>query len=138
MSTDVTMRLPAAAVADAQSAYQPRTYAFSFGWPAAPHLDLGACHAIELPFVFGTLDRQGWDTFVAADADAHALSRRLRSAWAAFARTGDPSTDDPWPPYAPPRRATRVFARRDRLDDDPLATQRRLWDALLAPQPIHP
>src|SRR5581483_9892172 len=91
-----------------------------------------ACHAIDLPFTFGTLDRVGWDAFVAADADAHALSRRYRDAFAAFARAGDPACGPAgaWPPHAADHRATRAFGRVDSVAEDPLGPQRRLFEEI--------
>ena len=41
----------------------------------------GACHALDLPFTFGTLDVDGWRDFAGAhDPQADALSQRMRTA----------------------------------------------------------
>lgn len=49
------------------------------------------------------------------------LSRLLSAAWAAFARTGDPGTDDlPWKEYTADQRATMVFdADKSGIVNDP-------------------
>jgi len=57
---------------------------------------LGAFHALEVGYVFGTIEgRPGFD-----DPDLR-LSAAMRKAWTRFARTGDPNGDalPPWPPY---------------------------------------
>jgi para-nitrobenzyl esterase len=134
LRTDAEMWLPALAAADAH-ALGGRTFVYRFDWPAArPEGDgarrpLGACHGIDIPFTFGTLDRCGWGEFVGADEDAWALSRMLRTAWAAFAAAGDPSTEDlgAWPAYGAPIRPTMVLDRDPAVVDDPRGLRRRAW-----------
>jgi para-nitrobenzyl esterase len=95
---DNEMQVPCGAIVDAQSAHAP-TFTYLFTW-AGP--GVGACHAIDIPFTFGNFV-DGWEAFVGADDDARELSRLLRSAWGAFARTGSPG----WAP-AP---AAMIFGR---------------------------
>src|SRR4029077_18063779 len=59
IETDRTMRHPAMSLAARQAAHQPQTYAYLFTWPS-PVLGgmLGSCHALDLPFVFGTLEHR--------------------------------------------------------------------------------
>ncbi|MCC6472734.1 MAG: carboxylesterase/lipase family protein [Burkholderiales bacterium] len=66
-----------------------RVFRFDF---AAPGNAFGACHCIELPFVFDTL--ADWDAPMLAGADregAARLAAAVRDAWIAFARTGEPT-----------------------------------------------
>ena len=100
----VEMQRPAAAVRDAHQAHG-RVYAYLFGWPARNRA-LGACHGIDIPFPFGNFV-EGWPEFTGADVDAYALSRFMRDAWAAFARTGDPG----WPTYP----ATMILGRHQHV-----------------------
>jgi para-nitrobenzyl esterase len=78
-------------------------YAFSFDW-APSDSRFGACHCIELPFVFGSqaafagAPMLGDEPAVSIDN----LSRRVRAAWLAFVRHGDPNAAGPqglpdWP-----------------------------------------
>lgn len=64
---------------------------------------LGACHCIELPFVFGTLPAWHDAPMLAGTGPRHAssLARALQPAWIAFTRTGDPNHDGlpHWPRY---------------------------------------
>ncbi len=128
LQTDSAMWVPFLDVAEA---HRGRTFAYRFDWPAAPPLaHLGACHAIDIPFTFATFDRCGWGLFVGGGADADQLSRTLRSAWAAFAATGDPSTDSlgSWPEYTTANRATMLLDRRCQLVEDPRGDVRRAWE----------
>jgi para-nitrobenzyl esterase len=52
---------------------------------------LGACHALDVLFVFGFTDLGRWTDNVFADVEsAEQLSKRMRSYWTQFARSGDP------------------------------------------------
>jgi para-nitrobenzyl esterase len=133
--TDSLMRLPAMQVADAHAAHGSATFSYLFTWEAPV---LGAFHAIDLPFTFGTFDVDGWGEFVGADVDAVRLAGHLRQAWAAFARSGAPTTPGlgRWPRYRPPERQTMVLGRHSRVDADPLRTIRELWRIAPRPRPV--
>ena len=93
---------------------RPRaTFVYRFDEPLAGRLaQLGACHAADLPYPFGTVDRGGWAEVLGPDAPA--LSDAVQAAWVAFARDGDPSCDElgAWPAYDTDRRATMLLAGR--------------------------
>jgi para-nitrobenzyl esterase len=93
---------------------------------------LGACHAIEVPFVLGNLDRGGVELFLGGvDGDAHRLSDLCTRAWLEAARTGVPEHAElPWPGYDLDRRATCVLDRSPGVVDDPDAELRALWDEI--------
>jgi para-nitrobenzyl esterase len=97
-------------------------YLFSWGWARAKGR---AVHAIDIPFAFGNVvpELLGTDR----DATTHALAARMRTAWAAFARTGDPGHPGlpEWPRYTPEDRATMVFDHECRLERDPRPQRRR-------------
>ena len=110
--SDIQMQVPADAMRDAHAAHGP-TFSYVFGWPAVNPL-LGACHGIDIPFTFGNFV-EGWSDFVGADDAALALGRALRTAWATFARVGNPG----WP-QAP---ATMMLGRDSKVVDDPLRSR---------------
>jgi para-nitrobenzyl esterase len=114
-------------VADAQSRWRPSTFSYLFTWEAPR---LGAFHAVDLPFTFGTFDVDGWGDFVGFDADAERLSAQMRAAWAAFAASGDPSTSGlgPWPRYTTDARETMELGRLCGVLSDPGGDLRRLWE----------
>jgi para-nitrobenzyl esterase len=125
LMTDSGMTRPAVAIADAHATRGRATYAYLFTWPAAPAtVELGSCHAIDLPFTFGTLDREGWSDFVDDAPAAEALSARVRAAWCAFAHAGDPG----WHAYDASRRATMRLGRDCGTVDDPFRARLSAWD----------
>jgi para-nitrobenzyl esterase len=93
-------------------------------------------HAAEVPFVFGTLDYKkaafgSLDTprrRARADPEGHRyhLAATLQKAWAAFARTGNPSNHlmPAWPEYALPERSTMIFDRECVVRRNPTAERR--------------
>jgi para-nitrobenzyl esterase len=76
------------------------TYCYLFTWesPAFGGM-LGACHALDIPFVFGTVHNPIVQTFSGGGEGAFDLSESMRAAWTSFARTGSPSdsTEDASP-----------------------------------------
>lgn len=134
IETDRVFRIPAIRLAEAQAQHAPSVHAYCFTWesPGFGGL-LGACHAIELPFVFGTLALPGGEQFAGAGLEAERLSERTMDAWLAFARTGDPGHADlpAWPAYDAQRRATQELGRECRVDEDPRAAERALWEGVV-------
>jgi para-nitrobenzyl esterase len=116
IATDVTMRLPLEKVLDA---HDGPVYAYSFTYETTH----GACHAADLPFVFGSFDVEGWREWVGGSPDA--LGRSMREAWAAFARTGVPSAKDlpAWPRYDDAR-LTMALGETVEVVADPLRSAR--------------
>ncbi len=55
--------------------------------------------------------------------DALALGDRFRTAWTAFATTGDPG----WPAYDPHQRLTQIFDTDPVVTTYPEGTSRGLW-----------
>jgi para-nitrobenzyl esterase len=96
IATEFVFRLPSIRFADAHaSAALPGvgtfTYLFTWETPAFGGF-LGSCHALELPFVFGTVHNPVVQMFSGGGEEAFALSERMRQAWSSFARTGVPSS----------------------------------------------
>lgn len=98
-------------------------YQFDFASPVEPAR--GAFHALDIPFVFGTLAGSPAGT----GAAARAVSAAMQDRFVAFARTGTPNAPGlaPWPAYRPRDRATMVFDGRSRVVRDPRGWQRRLF-----------
>jgi len=87
---------------------------------------LGACHAIEIGFVFNNLER-GRST-LHGDGPPQALADTGHRTWAWFAAGGGPG----WPRYDLERRPTMIFWPGTAVVEDPGAARRRLWDKALA------
>ena len=131
IESDRTMRHPAMRLAALQAAHQPATYAYLFAWPSPAMGGLfGSCHALELPFLFGTLEHPLIRPFTGKGPEAHALAARIQDAWIAFARTGRPGHPGlgDWPAYDAARRRTMILDRDCRMEDAPREAERRFWD----------
>jgi para-nitrobenzyl esterase len=136
ISSDALWRVPSMRFAEAHLQSEPRTYQylFTYGSPAMRGA-LGACHALELGFVFGTLGSQGQTQFAGSGEPQRQLSERMMDSWIAFTRTGDPSVHQPWPAYDLERRPTFVFDIQSGLELDPYGEERAAWDKL-TPRPL--
>lgn len=114
---------------EARSAQPAHTWAYQLDWPSpADDGRWGACHGLDIPLLFGTLEAQ--DSLTGSGSDAAALSRVMRDALLAFARTGNPNHAGlpQWRPYRLDRRSTMVFDRSPHLVDDPRGDERRLFE----------
>jgi para-nitrobenzyl esterase len=87
------------------------------------HGALGSCHALDLPFVFGTLRLPMIDRFAGSGAAASALSEQMMDAWLSFAHTGDPG----WAPYETGTRTTMEFGVECGERAAPMDEERALW-----------
>ncbi len=125
--TDWFFRIPAIRLAEAHSTGSGSTYMYEFAWKS-PQYDgkLGACHALEIPFVFDTLDREGYEEMFGAAPPPQELADAMHAAWVAFAKHGDPG----WPKYDQEQRTTMEFGPTSQLVNDPRAEQRKLWEGL--------
>ena len=135
IQTEGLIRQPVLRVADARPD-TAATFVYEFDWAArGSGGDLGAFHAIELPFVFDAFDVDGWGGFVGVDEPGLALGRAMRSAWAAFATTGDPSCEllGVWPRYDAAQRWTMVLDEEPRPVADPRVVERGWWQGLWDP-----
>ncbi|GLJ93392.1 carboxylesterase/lipase family protein [Streptomyces poonensis] len=102
--TDHLLRVPLLRLADAHRGRAP-TYVYEFAWPSRVP-GLGACHALELGFVFDTGDVPA-AVRLAGEGAPRELAEAMHGAWVRFADTGDPG----WPAWD----ATRPV----RIFDDP-------------------
>jgi para-nitrobenzyl esterase len=121
-------------LADSQSVHQPNTFTYLFEWrPPFLGKALGACHGLELPFVFGVMRTGVLQASLIADRSAGLLSDTMQEAWASFARTGRPDREDlpEWPAYSAPRRYTMSFGGGRGVLKDPHEGAREFWEPLI-------
>jgi para-nitrobenzyl esterase len=126
IQTELSLRFHATRIAEARAAAR-NTWMYLFTWESPARGGVhGACHALDLPFTFGTLDAPCMREFAGAGSAAEALSARMMDAWCAFARRGDPSHEGvgAWPAYERSRRATLELGRECRLLDAPCERER--------------
>jgi para-nitrobenzyl esterase len=116
-------RIPTIRVAEAHVKNNSATFMYEFAW-RSPQFNglLGACHAIEIPFVFDTLGN-GTESLLGTNPPQQ-LADKMHAAWVAFATSGDPG----WPEYDLKRRATMRFDTTSEVVDDPRSAERALWE----------
>jgi para-nitrobenzyl esterase len=126
--SDANFRLRSITLAERKAAQaRAPVWLYAFDWET-PVLGgrLKAFHAIDVPFVFETIDFGG---YIDRSEVAHDLSRRVAATWTTFARSGKP--DNPaiphWPVYTAADRATLVLDRQCRLENDYGRETRSLW-----------
>jgi para-nitrobenzyl esterase len=134
ISTDHIFRAGALKLAELHARHTPDVFVYRFDWKGKePGRPQGAVHALELPFVFGTLATSEIGAIAGRTPAAETLAGHMQEAWLAFARSGRPRAAGlpEWPTYAPPRRATLIFSDQPRLVDAPQEPERAVWDAFL-------
>jgi para-nitrobenzyl esterase len=133
LMTDFRFRIPAIRWAEAQGRHQSQVFSYLFAYrsPAMGGV-LGACHALEIPFVFGTLGEKERKIYPKRSAETDTLSGKMMEAWTSFARSGNPSHKNipPWVPYDPKKRSTMIFGPEVKSSQDPLGLERKAWEGL--------
>jgi para-nitrobenzyl esterase len=128
VETDASLFVPAAQLASSQSRHNAATFMYRFDW-RSPMLDgrLGACHALDIAFALGTLERV--PEFAGQGERPERVAHAMQSAWASFARSGSPACDatGPWPAYETGRRDTLVLDDPCRLVSAPSEERRSAW-----------
>ncbi|MEO8300212.1 MAG: carboxylesterase/lipase family protein [Rhizomicrobium sp.] len=104
-------------------------YMYRWDWPIpAAGGKFGAIHGADLSMSFFNAD-----TDVGTNSpQARRMAERLGSAYLAFAKTGDPNNPKipHWQPYNATERPLMLFDNNTRLDNDPNAELRLLWDKM--------
>lgn len=116
------------ALADAHATHpESATFRYEFAWRSrALNGELGATHAVELPFVFDLAHLsalRGPRALLGPDQPPADLAARMHQAWIRFARTGDPG----WDRYDTQRRATMRIDAQWHQVDDPRRPERQVW-----------
>jgi para-nitrobenzyl esterase len=134
IQSDYIFRIPAIRLAERQSARGNAVYAYLFAWKSPAFGGaLGACHALEIPFAWNTLEHGMSQLFCGPPDDAsQRLAAAVHEAWATFARTGTPWAQGlpEWPIYDTERRATMILDAECRVEDDPGGADREAWASL--------
>lgn len=126
VSSDALFRMPSLRLAEGNAAAGGSSYLFELAFPA-PAMGgvLGACHGLDIPLAFGTLDTAMGRQFLGdpPGPEAVEVSCALRQAWIRFVCTGDPG----WAAYEPEQQPTRVFDVRSGTVRYPEQSSRAIW-----------
>jgi para-nitrobenzyl esterase len=129
--SDWLFRMPTLHLAQAHAASGGKTFLYELR-AQAPALDgvLGACHALDVPLVFGTSVRgsggAGISDLLLGDhppAELLALGDLMRGEWVRFASCGDPG----WAPYGTQERTTRIYDMPPDVGSYPEERSMHLW-----------
>jgi len=118
--TDGLFRIPANRVAEGHAAAP--IWMYEFAWPT-PERGMGACHALELGFVFDNLHSADIAALVGPNPP-QPLAAAMHRAWVDFATRGQPG----WERFTPATRQVKVFdGARNPVVADPRGQERELW-----------
>ena len=127
--TDRLYRQPTNRLLDARATSAGANYAYLFTWLSPLYGGrLGACHVLELPFIFRQLHRIEAVSLVGEHAP-QILSDWMSAAWVRFADIGVPGSAalPKWQEYAEPNRLTMELNETPGLRSDPLGRLREFW-----------
>ena len=126
LQTDRQFRIPAVRLLESQRRNGGAAYSYLFTWKS-PQPDLGACHALEIGFVFGSLSA----SFNGTGPKVEKLAKNIQDAWIAFAKTGSPNCQSlgNWPQYGS-KRETMLLGESCHLEEMPYDEERRAWDPI--------
>ncbi|HME47331.1 carboxylesterase/lipase family protein [Mycobacterium sp.] len=132
IASDVGFRMPSVWLAEGHSTVAP-VYLYRFDWstPMLKLLQVGAAHAMELPYVWGNLSGpKDISLKLGGVKNAKAVSQRVRTRWINFATqakpTGPPGEPE-WTPYLETDRACLIINKRDTVVHDIDAHIRAAW-----------
>jgi para-nitrobenzyl esterase len=122
-------RLPAIRLAEMLSNAGRAVWVYRFDWsPDGTEGGLGACHGIDIPFVFGTFGCATADTLCPGAATS-AAAEQIFGNWVNFISGRPPSSASDWPPYSVRQRWVRIYGNDGiSLVLDPDEVVRRRWE----------
>ncbi|MCR5652329.1 MAG: carboxylesterase family protein [Ruminococcus sp.] len=124
---EVMFRLPALNQAELHNKNGGKVFMYYFTEPSAIKYR-GACHAVELAYVFGNTN----ETIYTGSPANKKLSHAVMNMWANFARCGNPSIDKlTWERYDTATRATMMISKRPHIQYDILKKHRKLLNPLI-------
>ncbi|MDQ0925493.1 para-nitrobenzyl esterase [Pseudarthrobacter sp. W1I19] len=127
--SDVVYRQPSNRLLDARQGSAGNNFAYLFTWRSpAMGGKLGACHALDIPFVFRQLASPEAE-FLTRGLAPQGLSDMMSTAWASFARSGRPDAPrmPDWPDYGRARR-TMILDEKQRGEEDPRGELREVLE----------
>jgi para-nitrobenzyl esterase len=136
--SDWLFRMPTLHLAQAHAMSGGTTYLYELA-AQAPAGPFGACHALDVPLVFGSYDEGLSAVLTGAEPSAEfvMLGDLMRREWLSFATCGQPG----WAPYGTGHRTTRVYDLQPDVRSYPEEASMHLWerhmfDALRLPEAL--
>lgn len=124
---ELLFRLPAIRQGQAHAAHGNAVYMYYWRYPSSIP-NLGACHAVELAYVFNNPQ----ETIYTGEGVNQELAAQVQQMWVNFAKTGDPSIDGiAWETYTREHRNTIILDETIHAEKNLKETGRRLLTPLL-------
>jgi para-nitrobenzyl esterase len=123
--SDWLFRMPTLHLAQAHAMSGGTTYLYELA-AQAPAGPFGACHALDVPLVFGAYGEGVSAALTGPEPPASfvALGDLMRREWLGFARCGQPG----WAPYGTEHRTTRVYDLQPDVRSYPEEVSMHLWE----------
>ena len=114
LQSDESFRIPAWRIIDARDRSETPTWSYFFTWPT-PVFDgiLGACHGLDIPFVFDNLRAPNVEFFIGESAAHRHLANTLAGQLVSFAKANRVE----WQATAGVRRTLQIDERNEELVD---------------------
>ena len=133
--TDRTFRIPAIRIAEQQAKHNASVWMYRFDWPTPVYGGvLGACHALEIPFVFNTIQHSSTSILTGGANAPQSIADAMHATWIAFAHGQDLTQVQglpAWPRYDETQRATMLFNTNCSISENPQAVTRHLWEGVM-------
>jgi para-nitrobenzyl esterase len=132
--TDSMFRIPAIRLAELHSHHTRDTWMYIFDYES-PVLDgrLGACHSLDVPFVFGTTGVGELARFCGDTHLVRCLSEIIHDTYVAFGKYGNPANAMfDWPEYDRIYRRTMRLGMKSHMEDAPMEAERAFWESLVS------
>lgn len=113
---------PALKLAEQQVKQGASVWMYRFDWESPVfNGELKSSHAIEIPFVFNTINTANTENLIGDSPNRQKLADHMHGAWISFAKNGSPSNNSipKWPQYELEKRSTMMFDVECKVDFDP-------------------